>query len=386
MFAFDIRATAMEARCGQVTTDHGSFDTPAFMPVGTAGAVKALTTEQLEQLNTGIILSNTYHLALRPGMDRLKALGGLHQLMGWQRPILTDSGGFQVLSLASRRKIDDEGVTFRSHLDGSELRFTPESVVDHQRVIGSDIMMPLDVCPGFDDDPGDITRATELTHRWAEKAYSAWQAMPESYQGHSQTLFGIVQGGYTESGRRESAKFISSLGFPGWAIGGLVTAEPLSTTWQLVAAATAELPASGPRYLMGVGTPSDIVRAVALGIDMFDCVLPTRNARNGSVFTNKGTLNLRSARFADDQGPIDPECDCPVCTRHSRAYVRHLLRCNEITGLVLTTIHSVYFYISLMSRIRSRIQDGSFASWAKDFLATYEQLAGEEPAEREVTA
>lgn len=386
MFAFDIRATAMEARCGKVTTSHGSFDTPAFMPVGTAGAVKALTTDQLEQLNIGIILSNTYHLALRPGMDRLKALGGLHQLMDWQRPILTDSGGFQVLSLASRRKIDDEGVTFRSHLDGSQLRFTPESVVDHQRVIGSDIMMPLDVCPGFDDDPEDISRATELTHRWAEKAYASWQAKPESYQGHSQTLFGIVQGGYTEAGRRESAKFISSLGFPGWAIGGLVTAEPLSTTWQLVAAATQELPASGPRYLMGVGTPADIVRAVTLGIDMFDCVLPTRNARNGSVFTNRGTLNLRSSRFADDQGPIDPECDCPVCLRHSRAYVRHLLRCNEITGLVLTTIHSVYFYISLMSRIRCRIQDGSFASWAEDFLATYEQLAGEKPAEREVTA
>jgi queuine tRNA-ribosyltransferase len=247
-------------------------------------------------------------------------------------------------------------------------------------------MMPLDVCPGFEDDPADIMRATELTHRWAEKAFDAWQARPESYHGHSQTLFGIVQGGYTEAGRRESAKAIASLGFPGWAIGGLVTAEPISTTWQLVAAAVSELPASGPRYLMGVGTPADIVRAVALGVDMFDCVLPTRNARNGSVFTNSGTLNLRSAQYADDQGPIDPECDCPVCRRHSRAYVRHLLRCNEITGLVLTTIHSVYFYISLMSRIRSSIQDGSFASWADNFLATYEQFAGEKPAERKVSA
>lgn len=386
MFAFDIRGTTGEARCGKVTTSHGSFDTPAFMPVGTAGAVKALTTEHLEQLDAQIILSNTYHLALRPGMERLKSLGGLHNLMDWKRPILTDSGGYQVLSLASRRKIDDEGVTFRSHLDGAELRFTPESVVDRQRVIGSDIMMPLDVCPGYDDDPKDIARATELTHRWAEKAYRAWQDRPESYQGHSQTLFGIVQGGYTESGRQESAEFIGSLGFPGWAIGGLVTAEPISTTWQLVAAATRVLPSTGPRYLMGVGTPADIVRAVGLGVDMFDCVLPTRNARNGSVFTNFGTLNLRSARYADDQGPIDPECDCPVCIRHSRAYVRHLLRCNEITGLVLTTIHSVYFYISLMSRIRSSIQDGSFASWADNFLATYEQFAGEKPAERKVIA
>ena len=386
MFAFDIRATAMEARCGRITTGHGSFDTPAFMPVGTAGAVKALTTEHLEQIDAQIVLSNTYHLALRPGMKRLRELGGLHLLMDWKRPILTDSGGYQVLSLAARRKIDDEGVTFRSHLDGEEHRFTPESVIDRQRVIGSDIMMPLDICPGYDDDPKDILRATELTHRWAENALNVWQSQPTSHYGDPQALFGIVQGGYTEQGRKESARFIGSLGFPGWAIGGLVTAEPLATTWQLVAAATGNLPTMGPRYLMGVGTPADIVRAVALGVDMFDCVLPTRNARNGTVFTHAGPMHIRSARYADDQGPIDPKCGCPVCRRHSRAYVRHLLRCNEITGLVLTTIHSVYFYINLMSRIRSSIQDGSFASWAQEFLTAYEQPTGDKPSGKEVTA
>lgn len=375
MFAFEITtSTPHAARCGRITTAHGVFETPAFMPVGTAGAVKALTTAHLEELGAQVVLSNTYHLFLRPGVERLTELGGLHSLMDWSRPILTDSGGYQVLSLAARRKIESDGVTFSSHLDGSKHKFTPARVLDIQRAIGSDLMMPLDICPSYDDSPDDVDRATELTHSWAETALGNWQAQPESAYGYGQTLYGIVQGGYTEAGRSRSAKFIGSLGFPGWAIGGLVTGEPKELTWKLLAATTSELPKTGPRYLMGVGTPADIVRAVQMGVDMFDCVLPTRNARNGTVFTSTGPLQIKAARYADDTAPLDPECGCPVCARHSRAYVRHLLATGEITGLVLTTIHSVYFYLNLMAQIRDAIGAGTFTEWADGFLGRYEQM------------
>jgi queuine tRNA-ribosyltransferase len=373
MFSFEITAsTSSGARCGKLGTAHGSIETPAFMPVGTAGTVKALTTEQLEQLGAQIVLSNTYHLYLRPGVERLSRLGGLHRLMDWNRPILTDSGGYQVLSLAARRKIEPDGVMFSSHLDGSAHKFTPSLVLDIQRAIGSDLMMPLDVCPSFEYDGAEVERATKLTHAWAEAAFANWEARPESVLGHKQTLFGIVQGGYSEEGRAQSAKFIGSLGFPGWAIGGLATGEPRELTWKLLAAATEELPTSGPRYVMGMGTPADIVRAVELGADMFDCVLPTRNARNGTVFTSEGQMQIKAARYADDDAPIDASCDCPVCRRHSRAYVRHLLNCDEITGLVLTTIHSVYFYLNLMARIRESIRAGTFTTWKERFLEVYE--------------
>lgn len=386
MFAFDITASSGRARTGRVTTDHGAFDTPAFMPVGTAGAVKALTGEQLEGLGAQIILANTYHLALRPGQERLVRLGGLHQMANWSHPILTDSGGYQVLSLASRRMIHDQGVTFSSHLDGTPLEFTPQSVLEMQRAIGADIVMPLDVCPSYDDPDEAILRATQLTHLWAEAARAEWQRRPRAEAGHAQTLFGIVQGGYTESGRQESARFISELGFPGWAIGGLVTAEPRKDTWRLVAACTSVLPDLGPRYLMGVGTPADLVRAVELGVDMFDCVLPTRNARNGTVFTRFGYMQIRSARYADDERPIDPECGCPTCRRHSRAYIRHLLATGEITGLVLATQHSVYFYLELMARMRKSIREGKFTTWAGEFLRNYETPPAASSTGKEVTA
>jgi queuine tRNA-ribosyltransferase len=386
MFAFDITATAGRARAGRISTAHGTFDTPAFMPVGTAGAVKALTTEQLESLGAQIILANTYHLALRPGRDRLEQLGGLHRLMDWSRPILTDSGGYQVLSLATRRKITETGVTFSSHLDGSKLEFTPESVLDMQRAIGADLVMPLDVCPSYNDSEEQIADATRLTHVWAQQARDIWEKQPLAAAGHAQTLFGIVQGGYTEAGRQASAEHIRQLDFPGWAIGGLVTAEPRADTWKLVAATTAALPEMGPRYLMGVGTPADLVRAAELGVDMFDCVLPTRNARNGTVFTRRGPMQIKAARYAEDERPIDPECGCPTCRRHSRAYVRHLLATGEITGLVLTTMHSVYFYLDLMSQIRKAIRDGSFTIWAGEFLKMYETTPAEHSTGKEVTA
>jgi len=373
MFAFEITASTPEAaRCGLVRTAHGDFETPAFMPVGTAGAVKALTTSHLEELGAQVVLSNTYHLFLRPGVERLTRLGGLHRLMDWSRPILTDSGGYQVLSLAARRKIEPDGVTFSSHLDGSRHNFTPVRVLEIQRAIGSDLMMPLDICPSFDDPPEQVARATELTHRWAEDAIAYWQAQPESAHGYRQTLYGIVQGGYTEAGRAQSAEFIGSLGFPGWAIGGLVTGEPKELTWKLLTATVTALPKAGPRYLMGVGTPADIVRAVALGVDMFDCVLPTRNARNGTVFTSAGPMQIKAARYAEDSAPLDLHCTCPVCRRYSRAYVRHLLAADEITGLILTTLHSVHFYLNLMARIREAIRAGTFTAWAQGFLETYE--------------
>ena len=387
MFTFEITGTAPEgARAGRVTTAHGAFSTPAFMPVGTAGAVKALTTEHLEQLGAEVVLANTYHLSLRPGTDRLVKLGGLHRLMDWKRPLLTDSGGYQVLSLAGRRKIEPDGVEFASHLDGSRHKFTPARVLEIQRAIGSDLMMPLDICPSFEDPPEAVARATELTHRWAEEALHVWRAQPESVHGWPQTLFGIVQGGYTEEGRRQSAKFIGSLGFPGWAIGGLVTSEPRESTWKLLEAVTGTLPESGPRYLMGVGTPADIVRAVARGVDMFDCVLPTRNARNGTVFTSRGILQIKAARHAEDSQPMDPDCGCPVCARYSRAYIRHLLASNEITGLILTTMHSVYFYLNLMARIRKAISDHNYPQWAERFLALYEADSGRSNLGKEVTA
>jgi queuine tRNA-ribosyltransferase len=246
--------------------------------------------------------------------------------------------------------------------------------------------MPLDVCPAFTDSDAEVARATLLTHRWAEAARSEWERRPCSAAGHAQTLFGIVQGGYTEAGREESASFIAGLDFPGWAIGGLVTAEPRSDTWRLLAATTDVLPAHGPRYLMGVGTPADLVRAVALGVDMFDCVLPTRNARNGTVFTRSGPLHIRAARYADDLGPIDPDCECPTCLRHSRAYVRHLLATGEITGLVLATQHSVYFYLDLMARLRGSIREGTFVDWAGEFLARYEAPPATPMEGKEVTA
>jgi queuine tRNA-ribosyltransferase len=387
MFTFEITDTAPGgARAGKLTTAHGAFSTPAFMPVGTAGAVKALTTGHLEQLGAEVVLANTYHLSLRPGTDRLINLGGLHRLMDWKRPLLTDSGGYQVLSLAGRRKIEPDGVEFASHLDGSRHKFTPARVLEIQRAIGSDLMMPLDICPSFEDPPEAVARATELTHRWAEEALGVWRAQPESVHGWPQTLFGIVQGGYTEEGRRQSAKIIGSLGFPGWAIGGLVTSEPRESTWKLLEAVTGTLPTSGPRYLMGVGTPADIVRAVARGVDMFDCVLPTRNARNGTVFTSRGVLQIKAARHAEDAAPMDPDCSCPVCARYSRAYIRHLLASNEITGLILTTMHSVHFYLDLMARIRKAISDHNFKSWAEGFLARYETDSAHPNLGKEVTA
>ena len=331
------------------------------MPVGTRGALKGLRTRDLYGLDPSprIILGNTYHLHLRPGMEIVEKLGGLHEMMGWDRSILTDSGGFQVFSLKELASVSEEGAIFASHLDGSKHTFTPESVIDTQRMIGSDIAMVLDECPDGRSDRTTHRRSMERSMRWAARAKRHYEATSDRY-GHRTHLFGIAQGGTDRDLRRQSVEELCTIGFHGYAIGGLAVGEERDATYDTVEWTASLLPSDRPRYLMGVGTPEDLLESVARGVDMFDCVIPTRNARNGRVFTRRGVLNMRNARHAAETGPIDPECRCEACSHYSRGYIRHLINVNEMTGLTLTTIHNVHFYLHLMQEAREAIRSGTF--------------------------
>jgi queuine tRNA-ribosyltransferase len=357
------------ARSGWFETEHGIVRTPVFMPVGTRAAVKTLRSSDLVALGAQIILGNTYHLLLRPGPATLRAAGGLHRFMSWSGPILTDSGGFQVFSLKDLRKLSEDGVDFQSHIDGTRHRFTPENVVDMQRAIGSDIMMVLDECPPAMSSYEHHRESMLRSMRWARRA-AEHHGRTECYYGFYQNLFGIVQGGTHADLRRESAESLIETGFDGYAIGGLAVGEPTETMYEVVERIAPLLPADQPRYLMGVGTPQNLLECIARGIDMFDCVMPTRNARNGSIFTSRGRLNIRNAKHRDDLRPLDPDCACETCTSYSRAYVRHLFNVDEVTGLVLATIHNVRYYLALIERAREEIAAGSFTPWMRATLAT----------------
>ncbi len=370
---------------------HGEVETPIFMPVGTQGTVKAVEQRELREAGARIILSNTYHLALRPGMDVIRRAGGLHRFMNWDRPILTDSGGYQLFSLTELRKIERDGVTFQSHIDGSYRRFTPKSVIDIQRAIGSDIMMILDECApagcGFEY----ADRSNDLTIRWAAEAREHADRTAPLY-GHPQAVFGIVQGSVFDDIRGKSAEALVKIGFDGYAIGGLSVGEPAETMYRVAGFCTDLLPAGAPRYLMGVGTPRNILESIERGIDMFDCVLPTRNGRNGMMFTSAGPLNMRKESLLAEEGPVDPACDCYACANFSRAYIAHLFRSREILGLQLASLHNVTFYLRLTAQARKAIFRGDFTEWKRDWLDAYDtggergeeaQEAEAGPAERE---
>ena len=350
--SFELLAEEDGARRGRLTTAHGVIDTPAFMPVGTQATVKALSPDEVRALGAQVLLGNTYHLALRPGGERIDRLGGLHKFMGWDGAILTDSGGFQVFSLDHLVKVSDAGATFRSHLDGSEQHFTPESVMEIQRQLGSDIAMAFDQPVSWPATTAVAKAAMERTHQWASRCL-------ESDPAPGQLRFGIVQGGFDEQLRRESAQVLAQLPFDGFGVGGLSLGEPKGTTYRLLSLQSAILPRERPRYLMGVGTPADLVEAIARGIDMFDCVLPTRIARNGSILTRGGRVNLRNRQFIDDAGPPDQSCDCYTCARFSRAYLRHLFMAGEILGHRLASIHNLRMLVRLVGEIRDAIGGGN---------------------------
>ena len=349
-----------------MTTAHGDVQTPAFMPVGTQGAVKAVTHRDLESLGAEILLSNTYHLYLRPGADLIARRGGLHAFIGWSRPILTDSGGYQVFSLAARRTIDENGARFRSHLDGSEHLLTPENVADIQAKLGSDVAMVFDECVAHPAEADAVRKSMERTLRWARRARERFVALQSGQvrdvivTNPGQAQFGIVQGGVYPDLREESARGTVALGFEAYAIGGLSVGEPNETMYNVVGQTTPYLPDDRPRYLMGAGTPEDLVEAVARGVDLFDCVLPTRNARNGQLFTSEGVLNIKNARYAEDERPPDPACGCYTCRTYSRAYLRHLFHAKEMGASTLNTLHNLHFYLDTLSRIRDAIAFGRF--------------------------
>ena len=354
------------ARAGLIRTDHGEIPTPVFMPVGTVGSVKAVTSGQLEQeIKARIILGNTYHLYMRPGTTVLENAGGLHRFMNWNRPILTDSGGYQVFSLAGTRKITEEGVVFKSHIDGSPHLFTPEKVMDIQRSIGGDIIMAFDECPAFGAGYDYAKSSMELTHRWLDRCAERFENTPDRY-GYSQNLFPIVQGGVFEDLRKQSCEFISSRNAVGNAIGGLSVGEPDEQLYDMTALCCANLPAQKPRYLMGVGTPWNLLECIALGVDMFDCVMPTRNGRNGMLFTSKGVINIDNKKWENDFSPIDEGIDCTFSNRYSKAYLRHLVKSREFTGLTIASVHNLSFYLHLMNQAREHILQGDFISWKKE--------------------
>jgi len=353
MFNFTITHTHGAARRGVLETPHGVVQTPAFMAVGTQGAVKAVTHRDLDALGAEIILANTYHLYLRPGAGRIGRLGGLHKFIGWHKPILTDSGGYQVFSLAGRRKIHEEGATFRSHLDGSEHLLTPESAVDIQAQLGSDVAMVLDECLEYPATPDRARESLERTLRWARRGRDHFLRLGETNPGQAQ--FGIIQGGTYLDLRRRSVEETVAIGFEAYAIGGLSVGEPIPVMYDVTEHTAQLMPPDRPRYLMGVGTPLDLVECVARGIDMFDCVLPTRNARNGQLFTSAGRLNIKNAEFADDTRPLDEACPCYTCRNFSRAYLRHLFQAREMTAGTLNTLHNLHFYLDTMRRVREAI-------------------------------
>jgi queuine tRNA-ribosyltransferase len=406
--AFEVLATNGPARLGKLSLTHGVVETPAFMPIGTYGSVKAMTPEELEGLGAQIILGNTFHLMLRPGADIVNAHGGLHGFMHWQHPILTDSGGFQVFSLRSLRKITEEGVRFKSPIDGSDVRLTPEDSMDVQLKLRSDIAMALDDCTPYPATEGEARASMERSMRWAQRSheyyYREWgrgadgrgandigapleersneslreaerrelqagELQPREVDGPPGGLFGIVQGGMHTSLRLASLEALMKLDWPGLAVGGLAVGEPEEERLKVLETVVPEMPADKPRYLMGVGKPEDIVAAVARGIDMFDCVIPTRHARNGHLFTSLGVVNIRNSAHHADLGPLDPNCACYTCRNYSRSYLRHLDRCNEILGSRLNTIHNLHFYLDLMRRIRAAIAAGQFGAFARDYRA-----------------
>ena len=351
------------ARTGLITTGHGEIPTPIFMPVGTVGSVKGVHQRELsDDINARIILGNTYHLYLRPGMNIIHKAGGLHKFIGWDRAILTDSGGFQVFSLAENRKITDKGVTFRSHIDGSKHLFTPENVVDIERTIGSDIMMALDECTPYPCTYEYATKSLDITHKWLARGVQHFKETEPLY-GHSQAYFPIVQGSVYKDLREKSAEFIASQGMDGNAIGGLSVGEPVEMMYEMIEVVNNILPKDKPRYLMGVGTPANIIEGVARGIDMFDCVMPTRNGRNGMIFTSQGTINLKNEKWKDDFTPLDPNGTSFVDHCYTRAYVRHLVVSGERLAAQIASIHNLAFYLALVAEIRTRIADGTFADW-----------------------
>jgi queuine tRNA-ribosyltransferase len=372
---FTLTHTDGAARRGILETPHGRIETPVFMPVGTQGVVKALTPSHLEEIGASIILGNTYHLMLRPGDELISRRGGLHKFSGWSKPILTDSGGFQVFSLAHRRKIKEDGVEFRSHIDGSLHRLTPETAVDIQANLGSDIAMVLDECPALPSTPEIIQKSLQMSARWAARCREHFLNRQKNTPGPVQAQFGIVQGGTFADLRAESAELTVSIGFEGYAIGGLSVGEPNETMYKIVESTAPLLPPAQPRYLMGVGTPIDLVECIARGIDMFDCVMPTRNARNGQLFTSEGPLNIKNAQFSEDDRPLDPNCSCYTCRNFSRAYLNHLFKAGEMTGGTLNTLHNLSFYLDTMSRIREAIAFGRFEDFRQRFHQTFTRRA-----------
>ncbi len=367
---YKIEATAPDsaARAGVISTDHGLIPTPIFMPVGTVGSVKAVQmTDLRDDVKAKIILGNTYHLYLRPGTDILRAAGGLHKFNSWDGPILTDSGGFQVFSLAERRKLTEEGAHFRSHIDGSKHLFTPERTVDIQRIIGSDIMMALDECPPGTSDYGYARKSLDLTHKWLRRGWDHFNATEPLY-GHRQAFFPIVQGCVYTDLRQESAKFVADLGAEGNAIGGLAVGEPTEKMYEMIEVVNAILPSSKPRYLMGVGTPANILEAIDRGVDMMDCVMPTRNGRNGMLFTRHGIMNMRNKKWADDFSPLQEDGPSYVDTLYSKAYVRHLFASQELLAMQIASLHNLAFYLWLVTEARRHIVAGDFAAWKREMI------------------
>jgi queuine tRNA-ribosyltransferase len=361
---FRLVKTDNVVRAGEIYTPHGTIPTPAFMPVGSQATVKTLTPEEISNIGFKMILSNTYHLYLRPGIDIIEKMGGLHRFMGWNGAILTDSGGYQVFSLSPLRRVNDDGVTFRSHIDGSRHLLTPELAVRYQEKLGADIIMVLDECPAFGDSPEKVKEAMQRTHRWAERCLQAQQR-------HDQALYAIVQGGISPELRRQSADFLTQLDFPGYALGGLSLGEPKKDMLEMIELTTPLLPKDKPRYLMGVGSPEDIVEGVARGIDIFDCALPTRVARNGALFTGQGRRNIRNAEFITLNAPFDPDCGCYTCRNFTAAYLSHLFRSEEILGLRLATIHNLHFMHNIIAQTRQAILKGTFDAFKNAFLENY---------------
>ncbi len=362
-----------KARAGRISTDHGEILTPIFMPVGTAGSVKAVTQQQLkEDINAQIILGNTYHLYLRPGLEVLQAAGGLHKFNGWDRPILTDSGGYQVFSLANNRKLTEEGAIFQSHIDGSTHLFSPEKVMDIQRVIGGDIIMAFDECPPYPSEYDYAKNSMELTHRWLDRCFKQLESTPDLY-GYTQNLFPIVQGSTYKDLRKASAAFVASKNAAGNAIGGLSVGEPTEMMYEFTALCCEELPVLKPRYLMGVGTPWNILECIALGVDMFDCVMPTRNGRNAMLFTTKGVINIDNKKWEMDFSVIDDGIDCAVSNYYSKAYLRHLMKSKEYLGLTIASVHNLAFYLWLVGEARKHILAGDFMSWKSSMVPQLQQ-------------
>lgn len=372
-FQLERTDTQTAARTGMIQTDHGSIATPVFMPVGTVGSVKAVSQQQLKQeVNASIILGNTYHLYLRPGTAVLEAAGGLHKFNGWDRPILTDSGGYQVFSLAGSRKLTEEGALFQSHIDGSRHLFSPESVMDIQRAIGGDIIMAFDECPPYPSDYAYAKKSMELTHRWLDRCFERFNSTPDKY-GYTQNLFPIVQGSTFTDLRAASASYIASKGAVGNAIGGLSVGEPEEMMYEFCALCCSILPADKPRYLMGVGTPWNILENIALGVDMFDCVMPTRNGRNAMLFTSNGVINIDNKKWETDFSPLDEGIPCTFSQYYSKAYLRHLIKAKEILGLTIASVHNLAFYTWLVAEARRQIEAGNFLSWKNEWIPRLKQ-------------